>query len=195
MERRGCAQGRELGEVPLTRSYTCLFPSPTTGLPLLCSPPIWGVCNQGADKDVRWWRGQEFLQASQSPLDPPPWRYLKRTIPGSEDKGELFQLLPGASPGPCLLVSPRLFTTLAHWLASRSSHGFPKVLHGKWQKSVDYTQEKTPRILCGPSSLSQSQQTHPQIKTYLGKGNYISRPFIGLLSTSQLLALFTHLFP
>ena len=105
-----------------------------------------------------------------------------------------FQLLPGAFPGPCILESPRLFTTLAHWLASRSSHGFPKVLHGKWQKSVDYTQEKTPRILCGSSSLSQSQQTHPQINTYLGKGNYLSRPFIVHLSTSQLLAQFIHLF-
>ena len=83
-------------------------------------------------------------------------------------------LLGPASLGP--------HSSSPHWPtgwppASIPSHGFPKVLHGKWQTIVDYTQEKTPRILCGPSSLSQSQQTYPQPKTYLGRENYISRPF------------------
>ena len=109
----GKEKGRELGEVPLRCrcSYICFFPSPITVLPLFCSLPIWGVCNQGADKNVRWRRGGEFLQASQSPLDSLPWRYLNRTNPEMWGQGRAF---PAASWGFSWALPPWVLTPLHH---------------------------------------------------------------------------------
>lgn len=48
---------------------------------------------------------------------------------------------------------------------------------GKWQKIVDCTQVKIPRILCGPSPLSQSQERSPHIKHIWGNKIIFPDPF------------------
>lgn len=164
---------------PSPCSYTCFFAWPITVLPLFCSPPVWRCLQPGADKDMRWWGGGEFLQASQSPLDISHGSVFTEQPQSSEDKWELFWLLPGASPQPCLPTSSSSPHRPTGWPpTSRSSPWSPKCPPQENGRRLWIVHKvKTPRILGGSSPLSRSQERYPQIKHIWGKKIIFPDPF------------------